>query len=71
VTPKGAHSIVAAGSQVLTAGESEVVVLDATGSRELGRLVVPAGKIRPNGLAIAKSKAYVVTEEGSVFCLGR
>jgi hypothetical protein len=71
VTPKGAHSIVAAGSQVLTAGESEVVVLDETGSRELARLVVPSGKIRPNGLAVAKGKAYVVTEEGSVFCLGR
>ena len=71
VTPKGAHSVVAAGSQVLTAGESEVVALDETGQKELGRLKVPAGKLRPNGLAVAKGKAYVVTEEGSVFCLSR
>jgi outer membrane protein assembly factor BamB len=68
--PAGAHSIVVAGSQILVAGTSEVVVLDETGQKELARFKVES-KILPNGLAVAKGKAYVVTEEGSAFCLGR
>ncbi len=67
--PEGAHSIVTAGSQVLVAGTSQVVVLDETEQRELARFRVK-GKIIRNGLSVAHGKAYVVTEEGGVACLG-
>ncbi|HUT60564.1 MAG TPA: PQQ-binding-like beta-propeller repeat protein [Phycisphaerae bacterium] len=68
-TPAGAHSIVTAGSQVLVAGTSEVFVLDETGQKQLARFKVD-GKILRNGLSVADGKAYIVTEEGGVVCLG-
>jgi hypothetical protein len=67
--PAGAHSIVVAGSQILVAGTTEVVVLDKTGQQELSRFPVE-GKISPNGLSVARGKAYVVTED-HVVCLGK
>jgi outer membrane protein assembly factor BamB len=67
--PAGAHSIAVAGSQVLVAGTSEVVVLDGTEPRELARFKVD-GKIVLNGLAVAHGRAYVATEEGRLVCLG-
>jgi len=67
--PDGAHSIATAGPQVLVAGTSEVAVLDETGQERLARFRAK-GKILRNGLSVAHGKAYVVTEEGSVVCLG-
>jgi hypothetical protein len=67
--PAGAHSIVVAGSHILVAGTTEVVVLDETGQKEMNRFRVE-GKILCNGLSVARGKAYVVTED-DVLCLGK
>jgi outer membrane protein assembly factor BamB len=64
-----AHTVATSGPQILVVGTSEVFVYDETGQKILAKFKV-GGKIIRNGLSIAHEKAYVVTEEGSVFCLG-
>src|SRR5262245_22630589 len=64
-----AHTVATSGPQVLVAGTSEVFVYDETGQKLLAKFKVN-GKILRNGVSVAHERAYVVTEEGSVFRLG-
>jgi len=64
------HAGALAGSVFLAAGDSDVVALDSKDGRELSRVKLPA-KVLRNGLAVAGSRVYAVTMEGSVFCLSR
>jgi outer membrane protein assembly factor BamB len=64
-----AHTVVTSGPQILVVGTSQVFVYDETGQKVLAKFKVN-GRVIRNGLSVAHGKAFGVTEEGSVFCLG-
>jgi len=72
------HTLVVAGPQVVVAGakavrgskekEGGVAVIDQADGKEVSYTKVPAA-LRPNGLAVAGGKVFLVTEDARVMCL--